>query len=287
MGKLKNRDIYIVLGFLICMIIVGSIVDFQLSSAVYNQENLYGRIFCSYGESPMGLALAAAGGMLFFGRNKEKKGIAVLDCVLGILLLCLGLLVLIAMPWNYLRGFGISATPLIVCIAIVANALVFWFVGRLAKDADHKDVRRLAILFFAYVFLAILIINVIKIPWARPRMRFLAVNSEASFQPWWHPGYDLKDYFVAAGVASEEFKSFPSGHTADACTVLLFSLLPYLKKDFGKQRTIFWCGIVWTCLVAFSRIIMGAHFLTDVSFGFLISFLIFVCIWKIADKKSK
>ena len=47
-------------------------------------------------------------------------------------------------------------------------------------------------------------------------MRLVTNDPRACFMPWWQTGSSLKDTLVAAGVAGEEFKSFPSGHTGNA-----------------------------------------------------------------------
>ena len=99
-------------------------------------------------------------------------------------------------------------------------------------------------------------------------MRLVAVDERACFLPWWQPGTDLRDALVAAGVAAEEFKSFPSGHTANASALMLLCLLPKLSvKLEGKQTALFLTGFIWAALVALPRIIMGAHYLTDTVVG--------------------
>lgn len=79
---------------------------------------------------------------------------------------------------------------------------------------------------------------------------------------------------MAAGVAADEFKSFPSGHTANATTMLLLGLVPYLKPQLQKyQKALVAFGFAWAAIVALSRILLGAHYLTDTAVGFLVGFL--------------
>lgn len=113
-------------------------------------------------------------------------------------------------------------------------------------------------------------------------MRLVAVDDRAYFMPWWQPGKTLRDTLVDAGVAAEEFKSFPSGHTANASSMMLLCLLPHLStKLHGKQNILFLIAVIWTSLVAASRIVMGAHYLTDTTVGFATGFIIFIVLCRL------
>lgn len=111
-------------------------------------------------------------------------------------------------------------------------------------------------------------------------MRLVVSDSRAFFMPWWQIGSEVKSTLLAAGVASEEFKSFPSGHTANAATMLLLGVIPFLNPRYQRyKRWFFIVGFVWAAMVALSRIIMGAHYLTDTVVGFLIGVL---CVYMIS-----
>ena len=116
------------------------------------------------------------------------------------------------------------------------------------------------------------LINLIKVPWGRVRMRQIYKTSESYFTPWWQAGSTLKKKLMAEGVSSDEFRSFPSGHTACAACAMLIGLLPTLRKGKEKRtRLLFILGCLWAAAVAISRIWMGAHFLTDVTMAWLIA----------------
>ena len=102
-------------------------------------------------------------------------------------------------------------------------------------------------------------------------MRLVASDSRVPFMPWWNPDPSLRDPFVVCGTALDEFKSFPSGHTANASALMLLSLLPQLHPSLASRRhLLFTAGFSWTALVALSRIVTGAHYLTDTVMGFTI-----------------
>jgi membrane-associated phospholipid phosphatase len=87
-------------------------------------------------------------------------------------------------------------------------------------------------------------------------------------------GKSARDSFEGI-LDHDEFKSFPSGHTASAAYILtlitLKNVIPALR---GQEKILTIAGFVWIILTAIARIVSGAHFLTDVTFGFLITFTI-------------
>lgn len=202
--------------------------------------------------------------MLLSARNREKRLVGVLQIIGGCWFVLPGAAMAAMLPKGYLD----ISTVLSVGIGMFRTALTVWGVVRLCRGADRSTVIRVAAVFLLVIFADILVVNLIKIPWGRARMRLVAVDDRAYFMPWWQPDKALRDTLVAAGVAAE-FKSFPSGHTANASSLMLLCLLPQLSpKLAGKQGALFLLGFVWTSLVAASRIVMGAHYLTDTIVGF-------------------
>lgn len=163
-------------------------------------------------------------------------------------------------------------------LVIITLVIVFgldFFAVKLVKGAERQDIKRFVKFLFFVTVIQMLLINIIKVPWARPRMRMIAVTEGAAFQPWWVIGSNMKETLTAIGVAAEEFKSFPSGHTGCAASLIYIALLPTVcTKLKGKENQLFWGAVVFAGIVAFSRIIMGAHFLTDVTVGFAVTCLV-------------
>ena len=183
-------------------------------------------------------------------------------------------------------GFVASGTMissiLSIIIGLTCSILTILLIAKLAKNTDRQTIIKLASVFIIVIFANIIIINIIKIPWGRARYRLVAVNDQAYFMPWYQPGTTLKDTLVAQGVLKEEFKSFPSGHTANASCMLLISLLPALSpKLANKKNILFITGFIWTLLVALSRIIMGAHYLTDTMIALLVGLIVFIFVTKL------
>lgn len=166
-----------------------------------------------------------------------------------------------------------------------------------------KKLFKLCITATVAVVVANLLIMIVKDPVGR--MRFRAINSTVGqgliergdvvgFTRWYvangQPNEGVINGFIDNYMASDAFKSFPSGHTCAAATVYAIILVPDLfelkgkKNGLGAKIACWAVPIVITMLVAISRIVCGAHYMSDVTFGGTITFVcmmisreIFVC----------
>ena len=120
---------------------------------------------------------------------------------------------------------------------------------------------------------------------ARPRYRFvLELNDYKFFINWWENGHALKNS-IDVSEASDAFTSFPSGHSAYSLfAIFIFPVLMKKNTDSSKYEIVlFLLGIIWWILTAYSRITVGAHYLTDICFGgmvTIISYLITIIIFR-------
>ena len=87
------------------------------------------------------------------------------------------------------------------------------------------------------------------------------------FHRWWEPFKEYND--VKDLYAHDDFKSFPSGHTAEVSILFIpATFLPLAHDKFKKiQMPTFYCACGLVLLVALARILAAAHFLSDVSWG--------------------
>lgn len=252
------------IALLAVLLVIGSIFDFQISQAFYNESNPIANFFAAYGEYPAMLGFAASGALLVIGRNRQRRVVGALQLLGGVLLVAWGGLMVSVMPGLYLDW----PAAVIGAVGVLCTALVVICMVRLCKNARREEVIRVAAAICFTILAELVLINLIKVPWGRARMRLVARDSRAYFMPWWQPGTGLRDTLVAAGVAAEEFKSFPSGHSGNAIMLMLLGLLPRLDSRLaGKRRLLAGIGFAWACVVAFTRIVMGAHYLTDTVVG--------------------
>ena len=150
---------------------------------------------------------------------------------------------------------------------IIPLALAFFFLMRYAVSKVSKEtVKRFFIPAVVTVISAaviLVLIEGIKIVWGRTRLiEMIAANDVSKFTSWYVP-----NWFSGS-------KSFPSGHVGHS--TLLFLIPIWFDKNVGdKPRRLTYLGVgIWLIAVGFSRLCAAAHFLTDITFGFAISFIV-------------
>ena len=265
-GYIYKKDVAIVAVILAFCLLVGSFFDYQISSALFNSSSLFGRFIEAAGELPFELTASIAGVMLVRSARPDSKASKWL-AALGILI-NVGLVGYEIIGSLHVGGKLIAfQLVLTFTLVIVANVIAY----RLTRDTDPDDLTRWALMVLAVWAAQAIILNVIVKPlWSRPRMRVIEVTPGLNFQPWWVIGNPDKWSYIAAGVIKDGFKSFASGHTAHAAIGLMLAGLPAaaFKEKPSRRRVVFWTTAAVSVLVAFGRIVIGAHFLSDVSCGF-------------------
>ncbi len=112
----------------------------------------------------------------------------------------------------------------------------------------------------------LIFIHMIKIFWGR--LRFRDLNSFQS---------DFTEWYLPQGITGGE--SFPSGHAAMAWMLLPIILLISKKNKIAKIFITILI-VAWGIAVPLSRVVIGAHYASDVSFGSFIMIISFLVIAK-------
>ena len=92
---------------------------------------------------------------------------------------------------------------------------------------------------------------------------------DVGFEPWYKISADPTELINKYDLQKSDFMSFPSGHTMNAFAgVLAIPVLAYAVPYLRKFKVVFkiLAVIIAPCIMV-SRIIMGAHYLTDVAFA--------------------
>lgn len=101
-----------------------------------------------------------------------------------------------------------------------------------------------------------------------------------AFTQWYKKGDDLGIYSHA--------NSFPSGHTTYSCTLYLSAILCTAFEKLKKFAPIaFIISFIYVGIMAYFRMVAGAHYLTDVVGGAVIGYTLFIIVWAIYDKFNK
>lgn len=279
----SRANILILSGILATLFVVGSFFDLSVSETLIDKQSPFGVFFAAFGAWPMVLALATAGTLLILFRDQDRKRVGALQAAGGTAILIAATVAGLVMPTIY---FDLNQYVIYLISATLTVAGV-WAVLKVSKGADRKMAVRIAVGIFVVVAAELIIVNILKIGWERPRMRLLVDQPSLAFNPWWVFGNDGKDQLLAAGVDSDDFKSFPSGHTANAALLMLLNVLGALRKNLAKYAgLLFWLGVLWTGVVILSRIIVGAHFITDTVAGVTVTFVVILTAYRIVFKED-
>ncbi len=282
MKLLSTKCIIVVYAVFAALMLCGTFFDMQISDALFNKKNPIA-VFVSYwGLYPIVPCAFVALSIFIKLIVTDKK-----DWSSYIGLALSGYLV-----YESIKQFNKlfkSAEPavkyLCLSIGILLAVLLAVFVFYKVDITNRTKVKSVGYIILLTAALQFLLINkVIKTPWGRPRYRSVIAVAGMNYQPWYAAGLSqsAKDMIAAGFVAADEFKSFPSGHGGCAATLMtlatLSAIVPCLKK---QEWLIAGVGIAWSVLTILGRIMAGAHFLTDVVFGTMITFTLFVCVAKI------
>jgi membrane-associated phospholipid phosphatase len=276
--KITKWERLILYPLIVALMVVFIFFDLPIMQSLYDTRNVFGRMGELGGEIPLQLLGVICGFWLFRFRDTSSKSRSlwwgVLFIVIAIFFAGYGG----GQVYSYLKVQKYSTYDFHpgIWFALPIAAL-YLGVGALIAFKTKISHPEEAIVFAWFMiilyFATLLSMNVLKFFWARPRWRFLVseygVDEAAQhFQAWYLWGFRWK--------FSDSYASFPSGHTMNAlCWIVLAGASSFLDPLKGKEWIIRLFVYVWAALVAFSRTIMGAHFPSDTTAGFVVELLLF------------
>lgn len=270
----KSYHIVIVGVVFLLGLIFGSFFDLQISFAIFSNGNMAGLIIALIGILPTFSMVAIFSGYLFANELTIKH-----DLFLRILIYLLALAGLGLSIYGFgkeifsVDGLNIKKLKYLGFIIALVWMCCCGYLGILLGK-KYGDANTWKIIFVAFLtaVVALGIVNFGKIIFNRPRFRIAVHANEDYFVNWWQIYKGPKIF------SNEEFKSFPSGHTCGAAiSTIVLPYLGLLVPAFKKHCvTLFYLGFVITIAVAFSRILVGAHFLSDISMAGLIVVVFFL-----------
>ena len=256
-SMISKLTLFVLVSWIILAIIFG-IYDLNISIAVVDETSAWGNFGADYGELP-GYALIGIALSTFFGGNiKNLK----LQKIPALIIIVIGLL------------FIIFDDDFYMCFSLVIPVIIYTII---TWNKDWKNYRTLAgIISLLAIINPLLFVQIFKISCGRVRFRNLDPGF-TNFTPWFlPPGLSLNDL------------SFPSGHTA-----MGWMLLPLLiavkdreiKDPYRIVVTVLVIG--WGLFVGLSRIVVGAHYASDVLFSTGVAVVTTILLYKKSYLKRK
>jgi membrane-associated phospholipid phosphatase len=286
MKKQHNLFILIATVILLALTVCGSIWDFEIANAVYlgqtPADNVFGIIFSYIGIFPTFVGWSFLGASIFYLSKKQVGDIrkrrwliafAILLFVLSFFYFCNTLYLSNANAFK--MHFAIAYS---IGIAVICAAAYLGY--KLSKRSEDSELLKKALFLAAVSLMTLLIISVTKELMCRPRFRFvLATDNAEYFRSWWQSGRSIKES-LGTGNVTDEFASLPSGHSAYSMfAIFLFpALADYIRELEKLKPHLFVFGFIWWAATAFSRLTVGAHYLTDVTVAGLVTLFAYVTV---------
>lgn len=279
---MKNRLFFIPAGVIVlALLITGSLCDLTIAKAIFTPDNAFSHFMAGFAMVPMGFMLGFILGNLFkMVVNHEFKKVwqNIILCIVIFLGAIIGIYIIGSQFTSY-HAYNLNKglSFLFGMISIVPGFLFGYF---FYEKMNHKR------LFKTYLLVAITILLLVGAvegtKMILPRLRYtsvVALGDDSLFRPWYLTDFSLNKQWVLDHhlVDAEEIKSFPSGHSnAALATSFALMFVPKLFPKFkGKEVVFFYIGFTFFLLVAFSRMLIGAHYLSDTMFAGTVALLVY------------
>ena len=298
----KRFHLLIIIGILLVGFIVGSFLDLQIDQALFSKNNGFGLFMASFGVYPCYAGLAFIGGG-FLCTTIRRKEIPLWGKIICYAVSASAYGMSIYLCGRELPSVNGYNRPDLAILSYAICAVLFGgvFVGGyfVCRKGDQKQLWNILLVMSVIFVLGLVPAGfAIKLVIHRPRFRLFMEDAEIPFRNWWdsfkeykeflnsHPnGYTYPDGFP---LTKEEFKSFPSGHSGTGMIIAMF--LPYMSYFFpklkGKEVWLFYGGAAFSLLMMFSRLLVGAHYLTDTCMGSLIVMVVYYAANEFAYRKG-
>lgn len=250
----------------VILLIVAAFYDLQISHALSNSDSVYGLLFATLGEVPAYIILPISGVLLFYCNFNCRQSYSITLKVLAAVLVYVGFFVWGAMGTRTGEIAHIYEISALYSIVLTAAALAL---GKYIK-VDYDKYLKFALFALTVMLVTLIVIRLMKLTWGRMRYRdMLKFGDFSGFTPWYLPQ-------GATGMTS-----FPSGHSASACNIFIFVVL--FK---GKSRIVANCiAVLFVVMTMFSRIVINAHYLSDVVIGATVSYICYYVARKAFERK--
>jgi membrane-associated phospholipid phosphatase len=241
--------------------------DMQISASFVNESSGWANFLERFGEIP-GLLVLFSGTHIyladFLSELKIKKILTGIFLFAAVSYLLRHMLMISYYGITGSNKVLTSNNLAILTAILLVNLIIIGIMRRSQFPMCVKKYAKASVLLGLYGYL--FLVQPMKHLWGRVRFRDL------------DPVYsDFSEWFVMNGINGNE--SFPSGHSAMAWMILpLFLLFVNKNKTLQIIMVAFISG--WGVVVGLSRVLIGAHYASDVLFGAFIIIITFLVIYK-------
>jgi len=279
---MKNRLYFIpVVIIVLTLFVVASIFDLQISTSIANNLNGFSKFFASIATLPVAIFFSFASASILkltLTRYKNVRKLYKVFLFIYAIGLYVGSIALFGLTvsrhaYTFNAGLGIL-------VGFVSMSPIAYLTYRFFDKFDSPNLFKIIIFMSVVILFSQGSIEGFKI--FVPRVRYLAVSEfgNSLYRPWYDPSIskEVADFIKAWGKERSYencIKSFPSGHSNFAfLSSFILLMLPSvfkLEKIEKYRHILFYCGIFYYFLIAFSRIYGGYHYLSDTMFSGLYS----------------
>jgi len=260
MRQFKINIILLLLVWIILAVIFGG-NDLEISKYIVNQNSGWAKFLENYGMIP-GLLVILSGIYIYYSFIKTKSDVWSYTQKVVFFLVSSGLIFHL---FDQLLGSIVTNHLIIFSIISFSISIIIFIVLHLKNQVQSAIAIRYAKVVVAVAFWGYVIcIQGVKYFWGRVRFRELDA-AFSQFTPW----------YLLQGITGSD--SFPSGHAAMGWMLLALLILLAIKKQWVKYSA-FIIIFLWGVVLAMSRVVIGAHYASDVLFGsffIIITFLYF------------
>lgn len=271
---LNSKKIYVwssfIMAALLVLLAIGTLFDQKVSELLYFRDNAFGKIYESIGKMPAFVIAVFACFTLGEGaaKTERKQAKRYFFYICGYLA---GILAFID-----LGEMLFSSTAIALAIGAVLSvplSVIAYFTIRKAKAEELALLKKWALVALFSVAVIGVAVFLLKTIWGRARYVDTQAG-DAAFSPWYK-------------LVRVDGDSFPSGHAAFGGTLFLLLPLCGISDKFrGREKEIFSVAALFVAVVMIARITDGHHYLSDVTVGFGLAFVVELVVMTIAYGKK-
>ena len=252
--KIQNFGLIIVGGLAFIGLIIGSFLDRQITTKMGDSNNLFGIIFTAFGPV-LTLAFGVfAGALLFFMPKNENKKLTIALRIIGAVAV-IGFIfsqIKEGIEWVEFPRMQEQASTykvLIIVLASLIDLAIILFSRIWVNKMDYKAMIYGSIMIIAIILVYFVACEGVKYIASRPRPRVLDYEHNG-FKQWFE-----FNPFAAFKSEYKDYKSFVSGHTANAaCLITILPFVSSMTRRENDNKIQIMCiiiGALFTFVIAF------------------------------------